>query len=100
MRSYRHAQYDQRAWDAMVDRVSADQADARLPRRCCFNDVRPVEQRVAPSAIEADPGPADIEWLPGVEHFNCDFCFVVTRQSGTLAVGLAADVPVPARGGW
>ncbi|WP_061295920.1 condensation domain-containing protein [Herbidospora cretacea] len=90
MRSYRHAQYDQRAWDAMVEKVSAER-DVRVYPSCCFNDVRPVEQRVALSAIDGDPGPAEVEWLPGVEHFNCDFCFVVTRQAGTLAIGLTAD---------
>ncbi|WP_459804849.1 condensation domain-containing protein [Herbidospora sp. RD11066] len=90
MRSYRHAQYDQRAWDAMVDKVSSDR-DVRVYPSCCFNDVRPVEQRMVTEPPAGNPCPAEVEWLPGVEHFNCDFCFVVTRQAGTLAIGLTAD---------
>ncbi|WP_051760376.1 condensation domain-containing protein [Herbidospora cretacea] len=90
MRSYRHAQYDQRAWDAMVEKVSADR-NVRVYPSCCFNDVRPVEQRTATQVATDGPCPAEVEWLPGVEHFNCDFCFVVTRQAGTLAIGLTAD---------
>ncbi len=90
MRSYRHAQYDQRAWDAMVDKVSTDRG-VRVYPSCCFNDVRPIEQRTTTQVAAEGPCPTEVQWLPGVEHFNCDFCFVITRQAGTLAIGLTAD---------
>ncbi|WP_214103975.1 condensation domain-containing protein [Acrocarpospora catenulata] len=96
MRAYRHAQYDQPAWDAMVDRVSAERG-VRVYPSCCFNDLRPVDHSGLPDnspgedAVRTSVAASRIEWLPGVDHFNCDFCFFVTRQSGILSIGLSAD---------
>jgi hypothetical protein len=96
MRAYRHAQYDQLAWDAMVARVSADREVTVYPS-CCFNDLRPVDHSGLPDssqgedAVRTSVASSRIEWLPGVDHFNCDFCFFVTRQSGILSIGLSAD---------
>ncbi|GAA1011094.1 hypothetical protein Aple_057010 [Acrocarpospora pleiomorpha] len=96
MRAYRHAQYDQLAWEAMVERVSADRA-VKVDPSCCFNDMRPVDhsalQESSPGedAIRTSVTSSRIEWLPGVDHFTCNFCFFVTRQSGILSIGLNAD---------
>ncbi|GIH29416.1 hypothetical protein Aph01nite_77260 [Acrocarpospora phusangensis] len=96
MRAYRHAQYDQLAWEDMVERVSAERGVAVEPS-CCFNDMRPVDHSNLPDsppgedAIRTSVTSSRIEWLPGVDHFTCDFCFFVTRQSGILTIGLNAD---------
>jgi hypothetical protein len=98
LRAYRNAQYNQQEWDRMVDRVSEDRG-VRVYPSCCFNDLRPVghgePEGVLPGPLNAGGGAstatATLEWLPGIDHFNCDFCFTVTRQTGILAVGLTAD---------
>ncbi|MBO3751357.1 hypothetical protein J5X84_35235 [Streptosporangiaceae bacterium NEAU-GS5] len=84
--AYRHAQYDQVAWEAMVDRVSAGRRVRVFPS-CCFNDLRPGEE------IGSSPSQGDsvLEWQPGVDHLNCGFCMSLNRWNGTLAVGLSAD---------
>ena len=89
LRAYRHAQYDQQEWDRMVDRVSADRG-VRVYPSCCFNDLRPVDHAEQsappPNPAQAAYATATLEWLPGLDHFNCDFCFTVSRQTGVLAL--------------
>lgn len=94
LRAYRNAQYDQQEWYRMVDRVSAERG-VRVYPSCCFNDLRPVgHEQVAgppPDPQQVATTESKIQWLRGMEHLNCDFCFTVSRQTGVLALGLTAD---------
>ncbi|WP_432920711.1 condensation domain-containing protein [Microbispora sp. CA-135349] len=85
--SYRRARFDTLAFDAMVDRVSADRGVSVFPS-CCFNDLRPGED---PGSAGDVDGESELEWLPGTDQRSCHFCLALMRWKGTLGVELSAD---------
>ncbi|OPG02202.1 condensation domain-containing protein [Microbispora sp. GKU 823] len=85
--SYRRARFDTLAFDAMIDRVSADRGVSVFPS-CCFNDLRPGED---PGGDGSADGESELEWLPGTDQRSCHFCVALMRWKGTLGVELSAD---------
>ena len=96
LKGYQHAEYDDRARDAMAAKVAADRGETVHPY-CCFNDLRDTGAPGRPGAaarrgpVALPEGPVVFDWPRKPEKVACRFCVHVVGGPEDFTVELTAD---------
>lgn len=96
-RTYRFAEYDETARDAMFARVNRDRGQTVHPY-CCYNDLRGEPGRAADSAAAPDIAAlraamrrSEFEWVRKLPKVSCRFCLHIAGGAPLFRVSLTAD---------